>query len=97
MAKLNFYKASTSSVGMFHLLECVYGLKKLSQHSSRPQPLARVYRRLHSVQVILESAGKHGMSGYRLVLLEDLSILSYGMNKLNEFFISSALDGSMEE
>ena len=28
--------------------------------------------RLHSVQAILVSAGKHGMSGYRLVLLEYL-------------------------
>ena len=55
----------------FHLLECVYGLVKLSQQSSRPQQLARVHR-LHSVQAILESAGKNGMSGYRLFLLEEL-------------------------
>ena len=58
-------------VSVYYLLECVYGLAKLSQQSSRPQPLAGVHR-LHSVQVILVSAGKHGMSGYRLVLLEYL-------------------------
>ena len=55
----------------FHLLECVYGLVKLSQQFSRPQRLAGVHR-LHSVQAILVSAGKHGMNGYRLVLLENL-------------------------
>ena len=57
----------------FHLLECVYGLVKLCQQSSRPQPLAGVHR-LHFVQAILESAGKHGTSGYRLVLLESVPI-----------------------
>ena len=54
-----------------HLQECVYGLVKLSQQSSRPQPLAEVHR-LHSVQAILVLAGKHGMIGYRQVLLEYL-------------------------
>ena len=76
----------------FHLLECVYGLVKLSQQSSRPQPLAGVHR-LHSVQAILVSAGKHGMSGYPLVLLEYLDRMNTIIHIV--FYIFSALDGRL--